>query len=254
MSPKKTDDRTPHERIAAELRSSILSGDIEPGAQLPTTAQLMARFGVTNQTVQRAMGVLKSEGLVVGRSGSGVFVREDRQTLIAPEDYLEPAVPGEPHPWVTKARANGARGKSTLLEVAEVPAPLQVALAFGLAANGEVVLRKQLLSLDDEPVELVRNYFPVEIARGTALAERRPIRGGSPRVLADMGFHPREMVDHVSVRMPTTDEYIALDMKGSTPVLRTFRVVLTDDRRPIEATVLVKAGYLFELEYRVRQA
>jgi GntR family transcriptional regulator len=34
------------------------------------------------------------------------------------------------------------------------------------------------------------------------------------------------------------------------PILRTFRVVYADDRRPIEATVMVKAGHLYELQYR----
>ncbi|WP_460702675.1 GntR family transcriptional regulator [Myceligenerans halotolerans] len=42
--PRGTDQRPRHEQVAAELREQILSGDLAPGAQLPSTAQLMARF------------------------------------------------------------------------------------------------------------------------------------------------------------------------------------------------------------------
>lgn len=33
------------------------------------------------------------------------------------------------------------------------------------------------------------------------------------------------------------------------PVLRTLRVVHSDDDRPVEVTVMVKAGHLYELQY-----
>lgn len=39
------------------------------------------------------------------------------------------------------------------------------------------------------------------------------------------------------------------DLPGDLPVLRTLRVVFSDDGRPIEATVMVKAGHLYEVQY-----
>lgn len=36
----------------------------------------MARYGVARQTVQNAIDLLRAEGLVIGRSGAGWFVRE----------------------------------------------------------------------------------------------------------------------------------------------------------------------------------
>jgi GntR family transcriptional regulator len=40
-----------------------------------------------------------------------------------------------------------------------------------------------------------------------------------------------------------------LKLPGDLPVLRTLRVVYSDDDRPVEATVMVKAGHLYEVQY-----
>jgi len=63
--PDAHDRRSLHERIAADLRDDIMSGDLPPGASLPSTARLKARFEASNATVQKALQLLKDEGLVV---------------------------------------------------------------------------------------------------------------------------------------------------------------------------------------------
>ena len=67
-----SDRRSLHERIAADLRDEIMSGDLAPGASLPSTAQLKGRFDASNATIQKALQVLKDERLVVGRAGASV--------------------------------------------------------------------------------------------------------------------------------------------------------------------------------------
>ncbi|MFF1477093.1 GntR family transcriptional regulator [Streptomyces sp. NPDC058301] len=243
-------DRRPlHERIAADLRDEIMSGDLQPGANLPSTQQLRDRFEVANATVQKALQVLKDERLAVGRPGSAVTVRPHQQETIRPADTGQPAPPGEQYSWLTVATNKGRRGSIELLEVAEVRPPADVAAALRLDENGVAVLRRQVLSYDGSPVELVKSYYPVELARGTAMAERRKIRGGTPALLAEMGYPPRHTVDRVSARVPTQEQFEALQLPSDLPVLRTFRVVYSDDERPIEVTVMAKAGHLYELQY-----
>ena len=60
-----------------------MSGDIEPGAQLPSTMALVETYGVANQTVQNAMRLLKDAGLIYTVKGQGTFVRSD----IDPKDF-----------------------------------------------------------------------------------------------------------------------------------------------------------------------
>ncbi|MET9916726.1 GntR family transcriptional regulator [Streptomyces sp. NPDC006435] len=244
-----SDRRSLHERIAADIRDRILGGDLAPGAGLPSTAHLKERFDASNATIQKALQLLKDEQLVIGRAGAAVTVREHRQRTVRPASYMAPAAEGEPYRWLTENAKNGLRARATLLEVAECEPPADVAEALGLQESGAALLRHQLLTIDDEPAELVSSYYPLEIVRGTAMTERRKIPGGAPTLLAELGYPPRLSVDRVSARVPTQEQYRALRLPGDLPVLRTLRVVHSDGDRPVEATVMVKAGHLYELQY-----
>lgn len=243
------DKRSLHQRIAADLRDEIMSGVLPPGSSLPSTQQLKDRFEASNATIQKAIQVLKDEGLAVGRPGAAVTVREHRQRTIQPASYVAPAEPGQPYRWITESERRGVRASSRLLEVAQVEPPADVAAAMKLSKGDVCLMRSQILLFDEEPVELVKSYHPLDLARGTAMMERRKVRGGTPRLLADMGHPPRRCVDHVSARVPTQEQYAALRMPSDLPVLRTLRVVYGDGERPIEVTVTAKAGHLYELRY-----
>ncbi|WP_225821351.1 GntR family transcriptional regulator [Streptomyces naphthomycinicus] len=246
------DPRSLHERIAADLREDIMSGDLAPGTALPSTARLKDRFGASNATIQKALQLLKDEHLVVGRAGAAVTVREHRQRTIRPAAYLTPAEPGMPYRWLTEAAKLGTTTHSTLLDVREVAPPADVTAALGISGSETAVLRYQILSIDGEPVEMVKSYYPADIARGTAIAEKRKIRGGTPALLAELGYPPRLSVDRVSARVPTQEQYRALSLPSDLPVLRTLRVVYGGDQeRPIEVTVMVKAGHLYEVQYEI---
>ncbi|MEC3997438.1 GntR family transcriptional regulator [Actinacidiphila sp. DG2A-62] len=211
-------DRRPlHERIAADLRDEIMSGDLAPGSSLPSTQQLKNRFDAASATVQKALQLLKSEQLVVGRAGSAVTVRPHRQETVRPAAFSQPVAPGGPSPLVAEAVARGRSAVVRLLEVGEVRPPADVAAALRLHGDDTAVMRHQLLLHDGEPVEL--------------------------------GYPPRRTVDLVSARVPTQEQYEALRLPGNLPVLRTLRVVHSDDDLPVEATVMAKAGHLHELRY-----
>ncbi|MFS4105844.1 GntR family transcriptional regulator [Streptomyces sp. NPDC004690] len=243
------DRRSLHERIAADLRDDIMSGNLAPGTSLPSTVQLKDRFGASNATIQKAVQILKDEELVVGRAGASITVREHRQRTVRPAAFMTPESPGKPYRWLTETAKLGRHAHSALLEVREVSPPADVSTALGLVGDETAVLRHQILFLDDEPVELVKSYYPTAIARGTAITEKRKIRGGTPALLAELGHPPRLSVDRVSARVPTQEQYQALALPSDLPVLRTLRVVFSDDDLPIEATVMVKAGHLYELQY-----
>ena len=84
MQPiNRTDKRQPNVQIAASIRAAILSGELEPGAQLPAGHALATFFGVSRMTVQTALRTLREEGFVRSRTGSGVYVRE-QASLPAP--------------------------------------------------------------------------------------------------------------------------------------------------------------------------
>jgi AcrR family transcriptional regulator len=65
----------PSLRVAGALRQRIVSGSLRPGERVPSTRQLVRDFGVAMATATRALAVLRDEGLVVSRPGSGTVVR-----------------------------------------------------------------------------------------------------------------------------------------------------------------------------------
>ncbi|MDG4864983.1 GntR family transcriptional regulator [Streptomyces sp. T-3] len=252
--PDAPDRRSLHERIAADLRDEIMNGNLPAGANLPSTTQLRERFDASNATVQKALQLLKDEQLVVGRAGASVTVRTHRQRTMRPASYMAPAPAGAPYRWLTEAAEHGTHAHSELLDVSKSCPPADVREALGLPGDGEALLRRQILHIDNEPVELVESYYPLDIARGTAMMNRRKIKGGTPVLLAELGHPPRLSVDRVSARVPTQEQYRCLRLPGSLPVLRTLRVVYSDHELPIEATVMVKAGHLYELQYEFTPA
>jgi DNA-binding transcriptional regulator YhcF (GntR family) len=85
------DPRPPYIQVASALRAAILTKTVAPGDKLPSGSQLAARYGVARMTVQQAIRVLRDEGLVVSRQGSGVFVRERTARPVALRPVVERA-------------------------------------------------------------------------------------------------------------------------------------------------------------------
>ncbi len=62
-------------QLAAELRRLITSGELKPGDALPSLYELVESTGLSHSTIQRAVRLLKDEGLVVTAPGRGIFVQ-----------------------------------------------------------------------------------------------------------------------------------------------------------------------------------
>lgn len=65
---------SPYQQIAAELRHQIFTGCLGVGAKLPSEHTLAGEHHVARTTVQSALRVLRTEGLISSRKGAGNFV------------------------------------------------------------------------------------------------------------------------------------------------------------------------------------
>jgi DNA-binding GntR family transcriptional regulator len=63
------------ERVAADIRRRVASGELPPGTRLPAAKDIAEEMGVSRNTVNKAMTQLRHEGIVEGRPGYGTFVR-----------------------------------------------------------------------------------------------------------------------------------------------------------------------------------
>ena len=85
------DPRPPYQQVANALRAAILTRVFQPGEKLPSGPALAKRYGVARMTVQQAVRLLRDEGLVVSRQGSGVFVRARTERPVGLRPHLERA-------------------------------------------------------------------------------------------------------------------------------------------------------------------
>lgn len=65
-----------YQQVAADLREQIRTGRLKPGDQLPSAAQLQQIYSVGSTAIRNAMLLLRTEGLIEGHQGKGVFVAQ----------------------------------------------------------------------------------------------------------------------------------------------------------------------------------
>jgi GntR family transcriptional regulator len=229
----------PFRRVADELRTEILRGDLQPGAKLPSEHQLAERFSVTRATVRKGIALLKAEGLVIAHQGKGAFVRERphvnlRQTGA---NYRRNRNTGVSN-FNAEAAAQGQRAKQVILEVDEVPAPGEVSSRLGVEPGELVVVRRRLFTIDDSPMQLVDGYYEAPLARGTRIAEARPIRGGVNAVIEDpegpIGRRIVQFIEDIDIRMPTPVEKERLEIPPGVPLARVIRTAYDASGAPLE--------------------
>jgi GntR family transcriptional repressor for pyruvate dehydrogenase complex len=63
-------------QVADWFAREIRSGRLRSGEKLPTEQELIGQFKVSRTVIREAMASLRSEGLVLSRQGSGVFVAD----------------------------------------------------------------------------------------------------------------------------------------------------------------------------------
>jgi AcrR family transcriptional regulator len=129
-------------RIAAELRRRIASGDLAPGARVPSTRAIVQRYGVAMATATKVLTALRNEGLIRSVPGVGSVVVGSVVGDTAPARMVERPV-----------RRRGSPG-TALGADAIVGAGIAVADAEGLAA---LSMRRVAAELGAAPMSLYRH-------------------------------------------------------------------------------------------------
>lgn len=116
MSLDPDDPRPPYQQVAAGLRAAIKTRKLEPGDKLPSQNELAERYGVARMTIHQALKVLRDEGLVVTRQGSGAYVRAPVERPFGLRPHVEAAF-GRPNVSIDFAGLSGETLHNTLAEV-----------------------------------------------------------------------------------------------------------------------------------------
>jgi GntR family phosphonate transport system transcriptional regulator len=197
-------------QIANQVQREIAAGTRKPGEQLPTEAELSARFAVNRHTVRRALEELSRDGLVRIEQGRGSFVAED---------VLDYAVEARTRfsEWIRK---HNKEPSGQVLQLLEIKADQRVAAGLGIRPGGRVVLLERLGFADDKPVSLARHYFPADRLKGIEQALRATPRITEALLAVGVEDYLR-LQTRVTARAPTQSEADLLRMARNRPVLVT---------------------------------
>ncbi len=80
---------TYYHQVYTLLAMALTDGSIAAGSALPSETELMQQFGVSRNTVRRALGQLELEKRIVRRRGSGSYARSVPAPEITPEVLAE---------------------------------------------------------------------------------------------------------------------------------------------------------------------
>jgi GntR family transcriptional regulator len=241
-----------YQRIARDLREQIRRGELAPGAQIPTEAELMKQYGRSRSTVRNALDVLKSAGLIDGDSTRGNFVRKHRPLTITATRYERERGASANDAYKDEVEAQGRR-HSAEFNMAIVPATEAIADRLNIEVNAHVVRRSEILYLDDRPNAIQTSYYPMDIAEKSDLEKNEDIPRGTIRVLKELGHEEVGHRDEVSPRMPTEEEERLLQLGIGVPVLEWIRTAYSNER-PVRLTWRIYAGSGVVLVYELGNA
>lgn len=165
-----------HQQIRRAIARPILSGAWRPGRRISSEHELMARFGVSRMTVNRALASLAAEGLVERRRKSGTVVAApsaERAVFEIWDVSAEIARTGAAHSMRVLVRETGAATaqEAEQLRVSAGMAVLRLVLSH--AADGiPVQLEERLVNLDAAPA--IRDETFERVAPGRWLLDHVP--------------------------------------------------------------------------------
>lgn len=98
-------------QLATQLKERIVAGEYAPGDHFPAVRELASEAEVNPNTMQRAMTLLESEGLLVTNRTSGRTVTSDMDVINGIKESLAEEHAGE---FIRKMSALGYNGKSII--------------------------------------------------------------------------------------------------------------------------------------------
>ena len=137
--------RAPYQRVKSHLKAQLAAGRWRPGQLMPSEAELVAQFGVSRMTVNRALRELQTEGLVERVQGVGTFAAQPHRlsSTLTIRDLHE------------EIEARGHRHHAEVHVKREERAPRALAEQLGLAPGGRV-FHTLIVHFDDGVPSIIR--------------------------------------------------------------------------------------------------
>ena len=188
------------------ISRKIQDGTLRAGDRLPSEHELVAQFGMSRMTVNRALRVLVEQGRIVRVAGVGSFVAEHKpqSTLLQIANLA------------SEIRARGHDYRCDMLVVERVAASLEIAAALDVR-TGESVFHSVCVHLEDGlPIQLEDRYVNPRVAPDYLLQDFK-LQQPSEYLVRTVPFDEIEHV--VDAVLPTAEQAARLQMVPTQPCL-----------------------------------
>ena len=233
-------------QIAAELADSIRSGELQPGALVPSERELIERFGTTKSTAGKAIALLQAEGLVRTETGRGTFVQDIPK--VKRVRRIPPRGNGSGSSFAEEMRKAGLTPSTKLVQAKAGRPPAAVAERLDLG-DDQVLIRKRHMFTDGRPAQLAVSYIPLSVAGGTDLAHPDTGPTGIYSRLAERGYRVARFIEEIESRRPDEEEAQFLRISRTQHVIEVTRLACDQAGRTLEVTVNVFPSNLWKLSY-----
>lgn len=224
--------------VATALERAIHAGLWKPGEQIPTEAELEAKFGSSRGTLRMAIAELVRKGLLHPQPGRGTFVlgpsfdtleRYFRYERVGADARIEPS--------------------NEVLARREVPADEPVAAALGIAARSPVGYVKRVRHHESEPFLIVDSFFHMDAWKRISAADftATPLYDLFKN---EFGLYVVSADEFLRADLVNDEEARLLGVAAGNAVIRIERTAYTFEQRPIEFRRAV--GRADRFRYHVR--
>ena len=230
-------------QLTGELRERIARGEYAASGALESEAALGLRYAVSRVTVRRALELLREQGLVEPRKGSGWFVTGSafHQTL---------ALGSFRHAGSALTDA----GRQVVREVVDFgfrPAPAHLLDgALGLAARDDVLYSRSVRRVDGEPLDLVHEWVPA--TNGLRVSRADAQSPGIWATLRRQGQSIDTVRQTITAGVATDADSSLLAVSVGAPLLLVRRVACAADGAPVALSDHRYLAHRFALEVEFR--
>lgn len=232
-------EQVKYEKIQSYIKKSILSGKYPVGHQIETEAQLCERFGVSRQTVNKALQSLANEGYIERKRGKGSFVTGP---------FVQKNI--RRHASFTKdLESVGMKAGAKLLKYDYIKASEEpeVALSLNLSDSEYLHYFIRLRTGNDIPIAISYTYLSATIIPEIDFSALTRSQDEMTRAI---NIYHRKAFYQLSACMPTEAQTRLLEISPHTALLRSHHLTFDQYDRPYEYidTYYIGSKYTYNIE------